>query len=115
MLLLINQTFGQLNGFTVLWLGVPVKTKRAHGQCPSTTEQELLLEADGAGHGIEDLMDAHTVQVDRVAADGNVGDGLPGQAESVGLWGVSEGAEMGNWVIGNWKSIESTTITNFIW
>ncbi len=24
-------------------------------------------------------------------------------------------AEMGNWVIGNWKLIESTTITNYIW
>jgi hypothetical protein len=23
--------------------------------------------------------------------------------------------EMGNWVIGNWKLIESTTITNYIW
>ncbi len=24
-------------------------------------------------------------------------------------------AEMGNWAIGNWKLIESTTITNYIW
>ncbi len=29
--------------------------------------------------------------------------------------GRAAAAEMGNWVIGDWKLIESTTITNYIW
>ena len=62
------------------------------------------------GGGEEHLLQLGGAQADHVHAGR-----LRGADRGAEHGAAAGGPEMGNWAIGNWKLIESTAITNYIW